>query len=85
MNAQVQKIKVQFFNGSRPCSQDAAKVPSIRFHMAKISRRQEMRFCKSTKFFALLATVALLLSSVVLLAQETTGGLQGTVKDASGA
>jgi len=44
-----------------------------------------MRFRTSARLFALLATVALLLSSVAVFAQETTGGLQGTVKDASGA
>ncbi len=33
----------------------------------------------------LLAIIALLLSGVAIYAQETTGGLQGTVKDASGA
>src|SRR5579859_7096027 len=53
--------------------------------MTKISRRQEMRFTTSSKLFALLVTMALLLSGVYLFAQETTGGLQGTVKDPSGA
>lgn len=37
------------------------------------------------RLFAMLATMALLLSGVFVFAQETTGGLQGTVKDASGA
>jgi Carboxypeptidase regulatory-like domain len=44
-----------------------------------------MRFGTSMRVFALLATIALLLSSVHLFSQETTGGLQGTIKDASGA
>ncbi len=43
-----------------------------------------MRF-KTSWLFALLATLALLVSGVSLLAQETTAGLQGTVKDATGA
>jgi len=37
------------------------------------------------RLIALFATIALLLSGTCVLAQETTGGLQGTVKDASGA
>lgn len=37
------------------------------------------------RLVTLLAIVALLLSGVAIFAQETTGGLQGTVKDASGA
>ncbi len=44
-----------------------------------------MRFTTSSKLFALLVTMALLLSGVYLFAQETTGGLQGSVKDPSGA
>src|SRR5580700_732949 len=44
-----------------------------------------MRYSRSLKLFAVIATVALLASGVVMFAQETTGGLQGTVKDASGA
>jgi len=44
-----------------------------------------MRFSRSMRLFALVATTALLLSSVYLFAQETTAGLQGTIKDASGA
>jgi hypothetical protein len=44
-----------------------------------------MRFRTSSTLIALLAAVTLMLSSVFLFAQETTGGLQGTVKDASGA
>ena len=44
-----------------------------------------MRITTSMRLFAVLATMALLLSGVFLFAQETTGGLQGTVKDASGA
>ena len=37
------------------------------------------------RLVTLLAIVALLLSGVAIFAQETTGGLQGTVKDSSGA
>ena len=37
------------------------------------------------RLVTLLAIVALLLSGVAIFAQETTGGLQGTVKDATGA
>lgn len=37
------------------------------------------------RLVTLLAIIALLLSGVAIYAQETTGGLQGTVKDASGA
>ena len=46
-----------------------------------------MRFRTSSKLFALLVTMALVAFQVrvFLFAQETTGGLQGTVKDASGA
>jgi Carboxypeptidase regulatory-like domain len=44
-----------------------------------------MRFRRSMRLCALLAAIALLLSGVYLFAQETTGGLQGTVKDATGA
>lgn len=45
-----------------------------------------MRYSRSLKLFALVVTlIALVTSGVVLFAQETTGGLQGTVKDASGA
>ena len=44
-----------------------------------------MRFSKSARLLALFVTLALLLSGVCLFAQETTAGLQGTVKDASGA
>ncbi|HTS10009.1 MAG TPA: carboxypeptidase regulatory-like domain-containing protein [Candidatus Eisenbacteria bacterium] len=44
-----------------------------------------MRFSSPLKRIALLAAAALCLSTVVMFAQETTGGLQGTVKDASGA
>jgi len=44
-----------------------------------------MRFSTSIRLFALLAGMALLLSGVFVFAQETTGGLQGTVKDTSGA
>jgi hypothetical protein len=53
--------------------------------MSEILRRQEMRFKTSMRLFALLAGMALLLSGVCVFAQETTGGLQGTIKDASGA
>jgi len=44
-----------------------------------------MRFSKSMRLFALLVGMAFLLSGVFVFAQETTGGVQGTVKDASGA
>ena len=44
-----------------------------------------MRFNTSMRLFALLVGMALLLSGVCVFAQETTGGLQGTIKDASGA
>ena len=44
-----------------------------------------MRFSRSMRLFALATTLALLLSGMSLYAQETTAGLQGTVKDASGA
>jgi carboxypeptidase family protein len=44
-----------------------------------------MRFARIMKPFAFLATIAMVLSGMALFAQETTGGLQGTVKDASGA
>lgn len=48
-----------------------------------------MRFNKSKSRFARSASISLLLSGLLLLAnvfaQETTGGLQGTVKDSSGA
>lgn len=44
-----------------------------------------MRFSRSMRLFALLATAALVFSSVFLFAQETTGGLQGTIKDPTGA
>jgi len=52
---------------------------------AILLRRQEMRFARFVKPFVFLATAAVVLSGLALLAQETTGGLQGTVKDASGA
>ena len=39
----------------------------------------------SFRLVTLLAIIALLLSGVAIYAQETTGGLQGTVKDATGA
>lgn len=45
-----------------------------------------MRFSRSFKLFALIATlIALVATGAIMFAQETTGGLQGTVKDASGA
>lgn len=45
-----------------------------------------MRYSRSLRLFALIATlIALVTSGVILFAQETTGGLQGTVKDATGA
>jgi len=44
-----------------------------------------MRLTVSPRMCALLVVVAQMLLSVCLSAQETTGGLQGTVKDRSGA
>jgi hypothetical protein len=44
-----------------------------------------MRFARVLKPFVFLAAVTMVLSAVALFAQETTGGLQGTVKDPSGA
>src|ERR1700732_2944583 len=44
-----------------------------------------MRFTTPMRLCALLAMMTFLLSGMFLFAQETTGGLQGTVKDASGA
>ena len=44
-----------------------------------------MRFARFMKSFAFLATIAIVFSGVALFAQETTAGLQGTVKDTSGA
>src|SRR5260370_30420715 len=44
-----------------------------------------MRLGRIMKRFAFLATIAMVLSGMALFAQETTGGLQGTVRDASGA
>ena len=44
-----------------------------------------MRFARFVKFYVFLATLAVAMSGVALYGQETTGGLQGTVKDASGA
>jgi len=44
-----------------------------------------MRFARVLRPVVLLAAVTMVLSAVALFAQETTGGLQGTVKDASGA
>jgi len=44
-----------------------------------------MRFARIMKPFAFLPTAVVVLSGLVLFAQETTGGLQGTVKDPSGA
>ena len=44
-----------------------------------------MQTRSSFRLVTLLAIVALLLSGVTIFAQETTGGLQGTVKDATGA
>src|SRR5579885_3396528 len=48
-------------------------------------RRKEMRLSRSFRLVALLGAAAVCLSAAVMFAQETTGGLQGTVKDASGA
>jgi len=44
-----------------------------------------MRFARLMKPFVFLATMTMVLSGMALFAQETTGGIQGTVKDASGA
>ena len=44
-----------------------------------------MRFSSPFKLIALLAAAAFCLSAVVMIGQETTGGLQGTVKDSTGA
>jgi hypothetical protein len=44
-----------------------------------------MRSSRSSMFFAVVPVVAFFLSGVILFAQETTGGLQGTVKDSTGA
>src|SRR5215468_1931454 len=44
-----------------------------------------MRFATLVKSFVFLAAAAVILSGLSLLAQETTAGLQGTVKDATGA
>jgi len=44
-----------------------------------------MRFSRSSIFVAVLTVLSFLLSGVLLFAQETTGGLQGTVKDSTGA
>lgn len=44
-----------------------------------------MRSSRSFKLLVVVAALAFVASSVVLFAQETTGGLQGTVKDSSGA
>lgn len=44
-----------------------------------------MRFTRFMKSFVILATIAMAFSGVALFTQETTAGLQGTVKDASGA
>jgi hypothetical protein len=44
-----------------------------------------MRFARFVTPFVFLARVAMVLSGTALFAQETTGGLQGTVRDASGA
>ena len=44
-----------------------------------------MRFNTSMRLCALLAVTALLLTGAFLFAQETTAGLQGTIKDTSGA
>ena len=44
-----------------------------------------MRFARFVKPFVFLATIAMVLSAMPLFAQETTAGLQGTVKDGSGA
>src|SRR5689334_3804776 len=45
-------------------------------------RRQQMRFPGSNRLLTLLAIIVV---APLVWAQETTGGLQGTVKDSSGA
>ena len=44
-----------------------------------------MRFARFVKTFVFFTTIAMVLWGVALFAQETTAGLQGTVKDSSGA
>lgn len=44
-----------------------------------------MRFVRFVKPFVFVAAATVVLSGLALFAQETTAGLQGTVKDASGA
>src|SRR5499425_3962608 len=51
---------------------------------ATFLRRQEMRFARFINALVSLTMMAML-SGMALFAQETTAGLQGTVKDASGA
>src|SRR5215470_19727457 len=51
---------------------------------ATFLRRQEMRFARFVNALVSLTMMAML-SGMALFAQETTAGLQGTVKDASGA
>jgi hypothetical protein len=52
----------------------------------KSSRRQEMRFERFPRVCSwLLVAAVLIVTSCALFAQETTGGIQGTVKDSSGA
>jgi Carboxypeptidase regulatory-like domain/TonB dependent receptor len=48
-------------------------------------RRHRMNRCLSTSKFVVLQLCAVLLFAAALFAQETTAGLQGTVKDTSGA
>src|SRR6202166_4930092 len=48
-------------------------------------RRHRMNRCLSTSKFVVLQVCALLLFAATLFGQETTAGLQGTVKDTSGA
>jgi hypothetical protein len=44
-----------------------------------------MRFTTLSRLFAAMAVIALLVTSTVVFAQETTGGLTGTIKDTTGA
>src|SRR5579872_4355285 len=83
-NAEIAQ-RVRKISGLRDESQESSFCASG-LETRKILRRKEMRSSRSFKLFALIATlVALITSGAILFAQETTGGLQGTVRDASGA
>src|SRR5207245_10815142 len=49
------------------------------------SRRQEMRFTTLSRLLAALAVIAMLLPSVLLAQNTTTGAISGTVSDPSNA